>query len=487
MARSSSLTVLSLALTLLVLSPGSLAQSWWPFRQPRRLERGQQALNECNLHRLSATEPTIRYQWEAGVAELWDPNQQEFQCTGVTVLRSVIEPRGLLLPHYVNAPLAFYIVQGNGLLGVTFPGCPETFESGSGSASFSEEGIRGSERTHDKHQRVRRLRHGDVIAVPAGVNKWVYNDGQEPLVLVAFFDTNSVHNQLDRTLRKFFLAGNPEQSEGGEGRHHMRGGQEAVTMGNIFKGFDEQFLADSFGVDRDTIQRLQGQQFEGRGGIIRVERDLQVVCPEYEEEHHHGGRYTMNGLEETFCSARLGGNVDRPHKADIYNREGGRLTFLNRNKLPILGLLDMSVDKGHLYQNAIMSPHWGINSHRIHYYTRGRGRVQVTCERGQLVFDGEVREGQLLVIPQNFVVVKQAGQEGLEWVVFNTHGESMLGTLAGRLSALRALPDEVVMNSYGVSREDARRLKFSREETHFFQPSSASLRIRQVVEEDVKA
>ena len=116
MARSPSLNILSLALTLLVLSPGSLAQSWWPqtewYRQPRRLERGQQALNECNLHRLSATEPTIRYQWEAGVTEFWEPNQQEFQCAGVTVLRQVIEPRGLALPNYANAPLAFYTVQG---------------------------------------------------------------------------------------------------------------------------------------------------------------------------------------------------------------------------------------------------------------------------------------------------------------------------------------------------------------------------------------
>lgn len=117
--------ILPLALTLLIISPTSLAQQWGlqqgqlPFFsssqgiQPKRLHRGQQALNDCQINQLSAAEPTIRLQAEAGVTEIWDPNdQQEFQCVGVTVVRHEVEPRGLVLPHYNNAPSLTYIIRG---------------------------------------------------------------------------------------------------------------------------------------------------------------------------------------------------------------------------------------------------------------------------------------------------------------------------------------------------------------------------------------
>ena len=70
---------------------------------------------ECRISRLNAQRPSNRIQSEAGVTEVFDHNNEQFQCAGVAVVRYTIEPRGLLLPSYVNAPQLMYFVQGKAL------------------------------------------------------------------------------------------------------------------------------------------------------------------------------------------------------------------------------------------------------------------------------------------------------------------------------------------------------------------------------------
>ena len=71
--------------------------------------------NECSISRLTAQKPSNRIQSEAGVTEVFDHNNEQFQCAGVAVVRYTIEPNGLLLPSYVNAPQLLYFVQGKAL------------------------------------------------------------------------------------------------------------------------------------------------------------------------------------------------------------------------------------------------------------------------------------------------------------------------------------------------------------------------------------
>lgn len=116
-------------------------------------------------------------------------------------------------------------------------------------------------------------------------------------------------------------------------------------------------------------------------------------------------------------------------------------------------------------QNAIFAPHYNLNSHSVIFGIRGNGRIQVVRDDGENVFDGELREGQVLTVPQNFAVIKKAGNEGFEWVAFKTNDNAIINQLAGRLSAIRAIPEDVLINSYRIDREQARRLKYSREES----------------------
>jgi oxalate decarboxylase/phosphoglucose isomerase-like protein (cupin superfamily) len=116
-------------------------------------------------------------------------------------------------------------------------------------------------------------------------------------------------------------------------------------------------------------------------------------------------------------------------------------------------------------QNAIFAPHYNLNSHSVIYGIRGNGRIQVVRDDGENVFDGELREGQVLTVPQNFAVIKKAGNEGFEWVAFKTNDYAKINQLAGRLSAIRAIPEDVLINSYRINREQARMLKYNREES----------------------
>ncbi|KAG9137507.1 hypothetical protein Leryth_016809 [Lithospermum erythrorhizon] len=434
----------------------------------RNLKRMQQhrvrAKTDCSFQRLNAQEPAYRFEAEAGVTEMWDDNSQEFQCAGVQAIRRTIEPQGLVLPYYTNTPKLIYVIQGRGVLGTVFPGCAETYET----ELRNPQELRGS----DRRRKVRRFSPGDVLAVPAGVTIWAYNDGKEPIVTISLADNGNDINQLDLNHRNFFLAGNPSSSRSRRQQQHGFRGQSG-EHNNILNGFDEEILSEIYNLDTETIRNnIQGQN-DDRGSIVFAP-SLELMLPEYDEEEQYQrpGQRMPNGLEETFCTMKLRQNIGHSIRADVYSPRGGRISTANSQTLPILSYLQLSAEKGVLYDNAIMAPYWVVNAHAMIYVTRGRARIQVVGNRGECVFDDEVREGQILVVPQNFVVIKKATNEGFEWVSFKTNDNAMNSQLAGRLSTLKSMPIEVLMNSYQMSREDASSLKYGRQEATLLSPST---------------
>lgn len=61
----------------------------------------------------------------------------------------------------------------------------------------TESQFQSQQRLRDEHQKVHRLRQGDIIALPAGVSYWCYNDGDIPVVAVQVFDLSNTANQLE--------------------------------------------------------------------------------------------------------------------------------------------------------------------------------------------------------------------------------------------------------------------------------------------------
>ncbi|KAF8392190.1 hypothetical protein HHK36_022532 [Tetracentron sinense] len=354
--------------------------------------------------------------------------------------------------------------QSKGIIGAIIPGCPETFQS------FQQSQERCGRKQLDQHQKIREFRQGDIIALPAGTAHWCYNDGETPLVVIAVLDTSNNLNQLDRNLRAFQLAGSHPRKTTWPYQQHQTGQQRSNN--NIFSGFEVETLAEAFGVSIETARKLQSQE-DKRGNIVRVENGLKVSRPRRGEEEEEQP-WRTNGLEETLCTMRLRENIADPARSDVYSPQGGRINILNSQKLPILNYLQLSAERGVLYRNALLAPHWNLNAHSIIYVTRGTAHVQIVGNSDRPVYNGELRQGQLLVVPQNFAVVKQAGDEGFEWVAFKTNDNAMISPLAGRTSVIRAMPEEVLVNAFRISREEARRLKYNREEVTILSPGCRS-------------
>ena len=122
----------------------------------------------------------------------------------------------------------------------------------------------------------------------------------------------------------------------------------------------------------------------------------------------------------------------------------------------------------------MVAPHWVLNAHTIIYPTDGEARIQIVNNQGKQVFDGRLKKGQMVLVPQNFAVMIQAGSQGFRWVSFKTNDNAMMTPIAGRGSVFRGLPVSVLANILQISEEQASNLKYSNAETILFAPQQQS-------------
>ncbi|KAI3984682.1 hypothetical protein MKX01_039299 [Papaver californicum] len=416
-------------------------------------------------------QPNQRIESEGGVTELWNEFEDQFQCAGVAPMRDAIG----FLSHFPTSLLLLASFTFNkvcqGLLGLSQPGCAETYHSG-------QQGLRreGSPRAgrqceqRDQHQKVHRIRQGDIVALPAGVSHWCYNDGNDELVAVSVSDLNNNANQLEQRLRSFYLAGGQPQriSVQGSPRHQQ---QQRETFQNVLRAFDENLMAEAFNIPVEVVRRMQ--QEDERGLIVRVRgEEMRMIRHEQEREQEYESR-RCNGLEETYCNLKIRQFLDNPREADIYSRQAGRINIANGQKLQILNYMDMSAEKGNLYPNAMHAPHWTMNAHSVFDVTRGDAHVQVVGSNGQTILDNRVNQGELFVVPQHFVSTIRAGNNGFEYVAFKTSSQPMKSPLVGYTSAFKAMPIQVLANSFQISTQEAQNLKYNREHHTMLLPPRA--------------
>lgn len=97
---------------ILVLCHGAIAQFSFGGQSAWHSSRSFGNMRGCRFDRLDALNPSQRVQSEAGTTEYYDESNEMLRCAGVSVKRYIMEPRGLLLPAYHNAPSLIYISQG---------------------------------------------------------------------------------------------------------------------------------------------------------------------------------------------------------------------------------------------------------------------------------------------------------------------------------------------------------------------------------------
>lgn len=96
----------------LVLFHGAIAQFGYGGQSPWHSSRSFRDPRGCRFERLDALNPSQRVQSEAGMTEYYEESNEMLRCAGVSIKRYIMEPRGLLLPAYHNAPSLIYITQG---------------------------------------------------------------------------------------------------------------------------------------------------------------------------------------------------------------------------------------------------------------------------------------------------------------------------------------------------------------------------------------
>lgn len=89
---------------------------------------------------------------------------------------------------------------GRGFTGPIFPDCPETYQS----FQFESEQNERQQHLRDSHKQIHHFCEGDVLALPASVSHWCYNDGDIPVVAVQVFDISNTANQLEQRQRVSF-------------------------------------------------------------------------------------------------------------------------------------------------------------------------------------------------------------------------------------------------------------------------------------------
>ena len=121
-----------------------------------------------------------------------------------------------------------------------------------------------------------------------------------------------------------------------------------------------------------------------------------------------------------------------------------------------------------MLQEALYTPHWLINSHGIVYVTRGEAQVQIVDHSGQSIMNDRVKQGNMFVVPQYYAASMKAGRDGIEWLTFRTTGSPMRSPVAGYTSIFRAMPLQIITNSYQIAPSQAQDLKYNRGREGFF-------------------
>ncbi|WCJ38326.1 11S globulin seed storage protein 1 [Euphorbia peplus] len=366
-------------------------------------------------------EPDIHIPNEAGSIQIWNPNNPHFQCAGVQVVKYTIQPNGLVLPYYFDADELSHIIQGNGVFGLKIPGC--------------------SQESDDKKndcQQIHPFQTGDLVALRAGETLWSYNSGNETVIIIVLYRLTNIDH-----LRTFFLGGSQ----------------------NILHGFSSKFISDAFNIDNELATKLQSKDL--RGSIIYTGGGLHLSNPPTSQpssrQQERKGLYDV--VEESFCNINTRiAKISDPSNMDLFIPEVGHLTTINAHKLPVLESIQLSISYELLEKDVMRLPHWE-NNYKITYVLKGEGHVQVVDDNGKNVFDDVVKAGQILVIPPHLLVAKQGKSEIFEYIDFRTNANPVDSNLLGKSSIIHWIPLEVLTNAFRITEEDAKKMKFRREET----------------------
>ncbi|KAL0422286.1 UNVERIFIED_CONTAM: Kinetochore protein NUF2 [Sesamum latifolium] len=149
---------------------------------------------------------------------------------------------------------------------------------------------------------------------------------------------------------------------------------------------------------------------------------------------------------------KLGTEINMPSRSNCDTREyvfnlddlissGVNYAEISVENFPLLDKIGLSASLVKLDPNSVLNPTYNVNGSEIIYVLKGSGRVQIM---GTRVLDADVQEDEAFVVPKFFAATQLAGEHGLKFFSLSTSSRPIVGQLAGKESAWKALSSPVL-------------------------------------------
>ncbi|KAK4438291.1 13S globulin seed storage protein 1 [Sesamum alatum] len=264
---------------------------------------------------------------------------------------------------------------------------------------------------NDPKEKVVIINKGDAIPVSMGAISWWFNGGDSDTTIIFLGESSQSYNpgQFDY----FFLTG-PLAA---------------------LPGFSTEFLTKIYRLNESDSKKLANSQTNA----LVVKLGEEINMPRHSNCDTKDYVFNLDDL----ISSGVCGSTSGAHYAKI-----------TAENFPLLDKIGLSASLVRLEANSVLDPYYSSNgSHQIIYVTKGTGRIQIVGLNGTQALDASVQEGQAFVVPKFFAVAQLAGEHGMEIFCVSTSPRPVLGQLAGKESAWKALSLPVLQAALNVSPE----------------------------------
>ncbi|KAG9440939.1 hypothetical protein H6P81_021104 [Aristolochia fimbriata] len=330
-----------------------------------------------------------------------------------------LEPNSLFLPVLLQSDVVLYV------------------QTGSGTLAWTDE----------SNQRQLDVVRGDIYRLPSG----------------SIFHVKS-HVKPTRERLRIFAFFTRRASENGHGTPV----EAYSTLTDLILGFNKEVLQMAFNVPDDVIEEIK-----------KAGKPPQIVpiAVKNETEQHLNWRETVIEVLTGRGSSDIRVfNKKTPKtfnllnkKPDFENCNGRSVTVNPKDFHPLkgsgIGMFMVNLTKG-----SMMGPHWNPRATEIAIVIEGRGMVRVVCPSDASGCNStsiRVEEGDVFLVPTNHPMAQISfNNDSLVFVGFSTMAKKNYPQfLAGKLSVLRTLSEDIVAMSLNVPNATAKRFLDSQTES----------------------
>ncbi|KAL4558752.1 hypothetical protein LXL04_036954 [Taraxacum kok-saghyz] len=334
------------------------------------------------------------------------------------------QPQTFIIPNHWDADALIYVVNGEGSISLV------------------------NTDSRENHN----IKRGDIFRVPAGYSAYLINrHNNEKLVLAKILHSVSVPGEL----QTFVGVGgdNPESS--------------------FFNAFSNEVLQAAFDIDRDSLQKLFGQQKQ-KQGIFKKATEEQIRA--------------LSGKDESRSwpfGERKGPYNIYKNKPSVQN-DYGNLHEVDSNDLSDLREMNVAFSLFNITQGSMAGPFYHTKATTVLVVADGEGEFEMACPHlseqsggeyggaqslpGYEKVSSQLRQGTVVVVPAGHpIVIEATGGQNLEVISFglNTHQNEWF-PLAGRDNVMSQWEEEAMELTFGVPANQVQKMIQKQNKKLFF-------------------